>query len=94
MPETAQLISMFSLLASTKPTAPTDDSNFEVGGGEGGGSAWRIGFMATTAPTAKTNAMAAIEGTVFFMFLPSCREEKPYACPPMTVMKEVAQGRS
>src|SRR6516225_6505482 len=94
MPETAQLMSMFSLLASIKPTAPTNDSNLAAGGGDGGDSAWRTGFIATTAPTAKTNAMAAIKGTVFFMFLPSFRGGRHYVWPPMTILQKLAQGRS
>src|SRR5712691_4126632 len=95
MPETAQLRSMFSVLASTSPTAPTDDSNFAAGGAKGGGSAWRTGFMAITAPTAKTNAMAAIKGTVFFMILASCRRGKTLRlAPPMTRLQKLPQDRS
>src|SRR5690348_1351860 len=65
---------MFSVLASTRPTAPTADSNFAVGGTKGGGSAWRTGFIATTAATAKIRARTAIRGVILFIILFSCRE--------------------
>src|SRR3990172_13152966 len=69
-------MAMFSVLASTKPTAPTAESSCFAGGGNGGGSLCWTGLMAITAVTAKSNAMAPIIGTVFFMALDSYYSER------------------
>src|SRR5262249_51461002 len=94
IPETAQLMLMFSLLASTRPTAPTDDSNFAAGGADGGSSAWRTGFMVITAPTAKINVRTAINGTVFVMFRASCHRVTPYVWSTATRLSKLAQEPS
>src|SRR5262249_8556792 len=72
MPETAQLSSIFSVLASTSPTAPTADSMVRTGGGTGGGCLLRTGRMANTAVIANSRATPAKMGTVLFIGLASC----------------------
>src|SRR5258706_14777005 len=58
---------MFSVFASTKPTAPTAEPMLLEGGATGGLSLREIGLIAITAVTAKTIVTKAINGVVFFM---------------------------
>src|SRR5467141_4943303 len=68
MPETAQLTSMFSDLASTSPTPATTCSKLEVGGAEGGTVGSRLGRVRAIEIIARIAATAATIGrTVLFM---------------------------
>jgi hypothetical protein len=62
---------MFSVLASTSPTAATAWANGVAGGGEGGGSGLRIGWVRTTENAAKLRATTANMGimNLFIGFL-------------------------
>src|SRR6267378_3709668 len=68
MPETAQLTSMFSELASTSPTPATTCSKLDVGGAEGGTVGSRLGRVRATEIIARIAATEATIGrTVLFM---------------------------
>src|SRR2546430_8975574 len=62
MPETAQLMSMFSELASTSPTPATTCSKLEVGGAEGGTVGSRLGRVRATEIIPRIAATAATIG--------------------------------
>src|SRR5437867_7905383 len=66
-PGTGRLIAMFSLFASTSPTAPIWFGNAVAGGGDGGASEGRTGVIFTTDAVAKTSATTARMGSPYLI---------------------------
>src|SRR5260370_23440369 len=69
MPWTGRLTSMFSELASTRPTAPTVFSKPAVGGGEGGATVACTGWDRTIAKIANVRMRAAIMGKPYLVMI-------------------------